>query len=1081
MVAWRNGDGRNTDEAPDNSVLPARGSPWRKTGLVTLGILLILLVVVTALWVSRRPIANDILAREMEKRGVEATYRLDRVGLRTQRISNIVIGDPKRPDLIARFAQVEMRIKWDGSIQVYRIVARGVRLRGTLADGKVSWGQLDKLLPPPSGKPFRLPNIVLDIADSNLALATAFGRLGVAVEGAGNLTGGFKGRIAAASPRLVPGKCRLIAMRASVALAIEARRPHVVGPLKAGRFECPESRIALIEPRMEIDSRFSEAFASFEGTGRMTVASLTAGDNGLAALNAGLSFVGTPAAARGVIDLSAQRARLGAIVADRTRLDGKYMLGASSGSVVLVADYQANSAALAPNVTAGFVGALANARKTPLGPIVTAIGQAITRTSREFDARGALRLVNYPGGGAARIETADAVSTGGGRIRVSGGDGVTYYWPSGKIRVDGLVETAGGGLPMARVQLSQPRSGAPMSGVATLAPYAAGDARVALAPVRFSAARDGSTQIDTTALLDGPFSGGRVLGLRFPISGRIGGDGGFAFGQRCIEARFSALKAGSLRLGATRLPLCPVGPAIIYQRAGGPMFIGASVNRPRLVGLLGNSPVAIGAGSARLVGGDRFSATALVMRMGRSDAPILLDAQTLSGAFTGRGVGGIFAGANGTIGKVPLLLSNVAGKWRVFKGDLAIDGALTVSDRAERPRFYPLHSDNMRFTLADDMIRANGALKHPASGIKVTDVAIKHRLSSGAGEAVLDVPGIRFGQALQPEQLTRLTEGVIALVNGTVRGRGQIAWNGTRVTSTGDFGTDDLDLAAAFGPVTGIQGTMHFSDLLGLVTEPGQSLVVASINPGIVVENGVIKYQLLADQLVRVEGGRWPFMGGELILRETVLNLGRPSAKRLTFEVVGLDAHKLIESFGFKEIDSTGTFDGVLPMIFDENGGRIVGGRLDSRAPGGTLAYNGVVSRANLGMFGGLAFDALRSLKFKSMVVRLDGDLAGEFATRLTIDEVALGASRTARLLKTLNRIPFKFNVSIRGPFRALIATAKAFKDPRAVVNQALPVPLEDRPGMTTEVRRREEDKTQTQTPVDEKIEVTPTPPAQGE
>ena len=69
-------------------------------------------------------------------------------------------------------------------------------------------------------------------------------------------------------------------------------------------------------------------------------------------------------------------------------------------------------------------------------------------------------------------------------------------------------------------------------------------------------------------------------------------------------------------------------------------------------------------------------------------------------------------------------------------------------------------------------------------------------------------------------------------------------------------------------------------------------------------------------------------MGGDLILRETILNFGRPTAKRLTFEVVGLDAKTFVESLGFKEIEATGTFDGVLPMIFDEEGGRIVGGRL---------------------------------------------------------------------------------------------------------------------------------------------------------
>ncbi len=86
-----------------------------------------------------------------------------------------------------------MRLKLDGSFRVYRVVARGVRLRGRLVHGRVSWGQIDKLLPPPSNKPFQLPNIVLDVADSSISLATPFGPVGVALEGNGRLSGGFKG------------------------------------------------------------------------------------------------------------------------------------------------------------------------------------------------------------------------------------------------------------------------------------------------------------------------------------------------------------------------------------------------------------------------------------------------------------------------------------------------------------------------------------------------------------------------------------------------------------------------------------------------------------------------------------------------------------------------------------------------------------------------------------------------------------------------------------------------------------------------------------------------------------------------
>jgi hypothetical protein len=278
--------------------------------------------------------------------------------------------------------------------------------------------------------------------------------------------------------------------------------------------------------------------------------------------------------------------------------------------------------------------------------------------------------------------------------------------------------------------------------------------------------------------------------------------------------------------------------------------------------------------------------------------------------------------------------------------------------------------------------------------------------------------------------------------------------------------------------VTGLSTNIHFTDLLGMTTAPSQTATIAAINPGILVENGVIRYQLLPNQLVKIERGEWPFMGGRLVLQETVLNFSRPTAKRLTFQVVGLDANTFVTSLGFEQIGATGKFDGVLPMIFDESGGRIVGGRLDSRAPGGSLAYVGVVNKANLGTMGNIAFNALRDLRFRSMIIRLDGDLAGEFAARLAIDGVALGQStKTQKIIRALlSRIPMKLNVSITGPFRALIGTAKSMTDPRQVIDDVLPTPLGDVPGITTEVRKIEEEQAQTQTPPAEQANVAPPP-----
>ncbi|MEP7130477.1 MAG: YdbH domain-containing protein [Sphingomicrobium sp.] len=1073
---------RRTDQGqdvPDKSgtTVVVRGIRWGRIGAIAgLVVLLLLAIAIAAVWVERRPIATRYLRGEFERRGVTATYHLDRVGFRTQEVSNLILGDPARPDLVARHAIIQMRLKWDGSFEVYRVLARGVRLRGRLVHGKISWGQIDKLLPPPSNKPFELPNFVLDVADSSIALLTPFGPAGVALQGSGRLSGGFKGVAAIASPHLIPGRCAAHNVHALLAVSVVARRPQAEGPVTLERLSCPSSRFEVVAPRFDSRTSFNESFTRVDGRGRMAIQTLTAGSNALAAFTGDITYKGAPDDVAGRVRLTAQQSRMATIRADRTRLAGAYHLGIGAGTFHLVGDYAAESAALDPAMLASVTGPLAAAAKTPIGPVATSIGDAIGRTSRNFNVSGQIRVVNFPGRGAVRITDANVVGPNGARARVFGGSGVTYYWPGSGLRIDGNIEMGGGGLPSGRVSLRQSHAGAPMSGVAELAPYAANGQRLALTPIRFGPGRGGSTALSTVAQLDGSFPNGRVQALRLPIQGHVGRGGSFAFGTSCAVVSFNYLQMSTIQLGAARLPVCPIGRAIITKGPGGAVQTAARIKQPVLNGRIGTSPLHLAAANGELIG-DRFGFNQLAMRLGKPTSPIVFDAARLTGSISGGTLRGNFRGAKSTIGNVPLILSDGSGTWLFRKSALSVQSALTVSDRDQSPRFYRLQSDNVRFTLAGDYVRATGALRH--SGTLVADVSIEHRLSTGAGHASLDVPGLAFGPNLQPEELTRLTEGVIALVNGAVSGHGRIDWSaGGKVSSTGDFSTANLDLAAPFGPVTGVSGTLHFSDLLGLTSSPGQVLRVASINPGILVENGVIRYQLLPHQLVKIERGEWPFMGGRLILDETVLNFARPTAKRLTFEVVGLDAHAFVSSLGFSGLEATGVFDGVLPMIFDENGGRIVGGRLDSRPGGGSLAYNGLVNKADLGTMGNIAFNALRDLRFRSMIIRLDGDLAGEFAARLSFDGVALGQStKTQRIIRgLLAKLPIRLNLNITGPFRALIATAKSFNDPRQVIKDVLPRPLDDVPGITTEVRRLQEDQQQTQTPPTGQVNAAPPP-----
>ena len=1059
-------------------IIEVRGRSWgRIASFAALGLILLLVAAIAIVWIQRRPIATEFLKREFERRGVTASYTLDRVGFRTQQVSNLVIGDPRRPDLVARRAVIQMRLQWDGSFEVYRVYARGVRLRGRMVGGRVSWGQVDKLLPPPSDKPFELPNFVLDIADSTIALVTPFGPVGIALHGNGKLSGGFKGNAAIRSPRLDPGRCAGENFRVNAAVSVVARRPQIEGPMRFDRFTCPASRFAVVNPYVDARASFNESFTTVDGRGRMAIDSLVAGANGLAAFVADITYKGSLGDVEGRVRLSARRSRLATIYADRTRLAGTYHLGVQDGTFALVGDFNADSSRLDPSMLASVTEPLAAAAGTPIGPVASAIGGAISRTAGNFDAAGKIRVVNFPGGGGVRIASADIRAPSGARASIGGGSGVTYYWPAYALRIDSNILMSGGGLPTGRVTVRQDGPGAPISGLARIAPYTARGSRLAMDTIRFGPGPGGTTALSTVAQLDGPFPDGRVSALRLPIEGRLGRGGSFAFGTRCAVVSWNYLQMSALQLGSARIPVCPIGPAILARRPGGSVQTNARLGSTALTGRLGDSPLRVSTAGGRLTG-QNFAFSDVGLRLGREASPIAFDAARLTGNLAG-GMSGSFSGARGTVGTVPVLLSEAAGDWSVRGGDVTIDGNATVSDRSGENRFYPLRSDNLRLTIADDFVRANGGLEHPASGTLVTNVAIEHRLSTGSGTATLDVPGLTFGEALQPEEITRLTEGVIALVQGTISGQGRINWDSSgNVTSTGEFSTADLDLAAPFGPVEGMSGTVRFTDLLGLTTAPGQVMNVQAINPGILVENGVIRYQLLPNQLVKVERGEWPFMGGRLILRETVLNFARPTAKRLTFEVVGLDAKVFVDSLGFEPLEASGVFDGVLPMIFDESGGRIVGGRLDSRPPGGSLAYT--AEMGDLGTMGNIAFSALRDLRFQSMIIRLDGDLAGEFAARLAIEGVALGQSTsTQRFIRSLlARIPLKLNVNISGPFRALIGTAKSIRDPRLVIGDVLPTPLEDIPGIVTEVRRIEEQQTQTQTPPAEQVNTAP-PPAE--
>ncbi|GGE73764.1 YdbH domain-containing protein [Sphingomonas prati] len=1006
---------------------------------------------VVGLWTQRTEVAAHYIDAELAGRGVRATYDITRFGVGSQRLENVVIGDPARPDLTAKRADVTIGYGWSGAY-LAAVSASGVRLRGKLVDGRVTLGEVDRLLPAPTGAPFSLPDLRVALSDASLRLETAGGVVGLAVDGSGRLSDGFSGQMAVAAPDLRFGGCRVRNGRGTVDLAIAERRPLLDGPVAADAVTCGD-RLALTRPAATIDLALSAALDRWTGGAFVDVAGVRSGANRVVRLKGRAGFDGTANGTQGTIALAAQDGVTTGLTARRIRFDGRYRTGPA---LQVTGDAKVTGAAVDAATRGAIVSAGRSAGGTPLAPVVAAMSAAATRAVSAFQASGTIDFAQGREGAQLRIGALAATSDSGARLTIADGSGLTVDTARGGTQIDGRLALAGGGLPTVDSTLRQAGIDAPITGSMRIAPYRLAGAALNLTPVRFSVA-PGATRFDTVATMDGPVASGTMSGLVMPVAGRLGHGGSFVVNPGCVPVTFDRLRLSGLSVGRTRLTACPAGIGMLFRGANGRVGGGGRVAQPVLVGTLGGSPVRIAAAALAFdIAGPDFVADGVSVGLGPvDDRTLRIDAERLAGNFITGGVGGRFAGLSGQIMAVPLRLSDAVGNWRLIGGALAMGGdTVTVSDTLADPRFKPLVSRNFKLTLADNRVVAGGRLQTPAAGVAVTDVAIRHDLNTGAGTARLAVPGITFGPTLQPEQLTRLTLGVVANVKGTVTGQGDIAWTRRGVTSTGTFGTDALDLAAVFGPVTGLKTRVTFDDLLALRSAPGQVATVAEINPGIAVTDGVVRYSLLPDQRVQVEGGRWPFSGGELTLDPTLLDFGGSTERRMTFRITGMDAALFVQQFGFDNIAVTGTFDGMMPMIFDDRGGRIAGGRLAVRPGGGTLAYVGEVSNAKLGMFGSLAFDALKRMKYRDLTILLDGALDGELISKVVFDgtnQTPREAIRKNGLLSAFSNLPFRFNIVIKAPFRGLLNSAQSLNDPRGLIRRALPssdaAPAETLPG----------------------------------
>jgi translocation and assembly module TamB len=1014
-----------------DSVTPDETAPkprrWRWLLWAVLLALVVPALLLAGLWLLRAPIAQSVVSDYLAAKGIAATYTIEQLDDRRLVLSNVVAGAAGSPDLTAQRITVDYGWGWTPKLSTVSLEAPVLRAR-VGEDGKVSLGALDALLPPPSDEPIALPPIDVITRNGRVLVETPAGPLSFAASSDGRLDRDFRAALRGDPANLAwrgvtaPGAKLDADVRLGKAITIDVKTVLPRLAAEQGTLAGVTANAALRIPNsldqlgFDVTAR-AEQLAGYDGRGQ-----------GLTVTARGDGPVAAPAGRWTLVLASAQHPRGRA---EQIGGDGTFTTQSLSGTLRV-----GRAAVRAP--------ALPDAAGTPLAPLLAKLQPSLRQAS------GALSMAttfdaNFGPRWQLRIVDPTATAPDDVRAQLS----TLTLNANGAQLADATLRISGNGLPTV---VARDLIWANGQGQALLDPisWRAADAALETSALTVRVG-NGQTQIDGRARLSGPLGDGRVENLDMPLRLALTSQD-IRLVDRCLPLSWAGLAVPPLRLAPARFTLCPGRGAPLYSFAGNGRW---QIERLALAGQIGDTPAKINAArldvalsnGALSVGAAAPSLTMIL------DRPITLRAPRLALRWAnGRGSSSVSEGEL-IDPALPASVTGLSAQAAISaSGQVQLSAvSALVRDVAARPRFQPLRVAAGQALVANGTVTGTADLQLAAKAVRLGGVTLSHDLGSGAGQAQVSVRALTFSPDLELFELTELARGVAENATGSVEGDALVSW-GQALKASGSVELKGLSFAtAALGPVDSISGRIAFDDLLALTTPPSQSLRIGRINPGIAIENGTLLFQLLPNAVLTIEGAQWPFSGGVLSMDPARIE---PDAaqRQVTMRVRDVDVAVFLQQLDFKNLNATGRVEGSFPLQFDRSGTRIVGGKLRAQSGGGLIQYVGEAGQAVTGA-SKIAFDALKSFRYDSIEMDVDGDLAGELITsirfsginQVPVQPVTGGVASVVPV--QASGLPFKFNIGLRAPFRSLLGTAERITNPVHMIQQAQPVDAGAVPG----------------------------------
>lgn len=1012
----------------ENPALPSkRQRRWRWLFYIfILGLAGLSSVALIIALLGRKVAADQVVQSYLQQHHVAGSYRITQLDTRHMRLDNVAVGPEHAPDL--RLERADVDIIWQGwRPQLGRITLHKPVLQARFDGKKLTLGSLDRLLPQSSGPP-KLPFLDVDVRQGTIRLQTPYGPVHGSLNGQGVLANGFRGHVVVA-----PTDWNLPALRArqlSATVDFTTARQSVAGHYQVIAADALAANCALIMPVVKGDLQTP---VDLSHLGNRTTASVrnwrcAQAQGGPMALT--LSLAGVLSSLAGDWHLQSEKLATSQGTAQALTAQGALKIqpplkvGHIDG-VITAKGIALTKASLAPLAARRGTGA-----NGPLRMLLDQVLRTGTTALHAFDTSTQIAVALQDRQARVTMTAAQIRSANGVHLDVTPLPALQLDVPTMALNGAANVALLMPGLPSLKLAVTRAKytPGHPpdIRGQLDMGGLAVGTLRLAPSHVGFALGQQ--LHLDGTTALDGSWAGVSVQPLLLPFT-------------LVLDQPYALGAGGDSKILAS---LHLMQPALGWASAAkNSFYINAETFNVDLSGT-------IRAPTATLV------ARHIRIKPSSPKAPvglITLDMADVQAAQAPHGwsVVAKLTDGSATIPAQVLALRKAHARlqWTAREG-LQLDQAVaTLEDQSPRPRFTPLQFTNLVVQLRGDDASGSTQLMARDKQLLLANIDGRYALSTQAGKMQVTLGPLTFGPDLQPYDLSELLRGVVENVTGTLEGQLAIDIDKKDMQSKAIFNIRDISLAtAALGPIRGIDGRIAFDDVLARTTPPGQMIRIATLNPGVVLNDGVIRFQLRPNNVIRLEGAEWPFAGGRLRLEPVDLVPAAPE-HRMTISLSGVSIADFLQQFEFKDLNATGHIGGSFPLIFTSAGGRIEHGLLTAEPGGGVIQYVGKVGSEQMGQ-ARIAFDALKSFRYDNITLTVDGALDGELVTSMQFSGVnQIPIHPQTPLLHTTGGtgIPFKFGVNVHAPFRSLFKSAASFSDARALIREGEPVTPDDVPG----------------------------------